>query len=208
LPGKPGETRRIRVELKLMADIGLVGLPNAGKSSLLERFTNARPKIAAYPFTTRIPNLGVLSYGYSKGDRDGTGAGRDILIADIPGIIEGASHGAGLGLEFLKHISRTQALLFLIDLSDEAWNKAYDTLFREISSYSSELATKKRMIIGTKLDLLSEEDGSLGRLEELQRQNPDDKVLGISVFSGQGLPELAQAIVEMCSNAAGGEGRE
>ncbi|GAB1484954.1 hypothetical protein MASR2M78_37720 [Treponema sp.] len=101
LPGKSGETRKLRVELQVMADIGFVGFPNAGKSSLLERFTNARPKIAPYPFTTKIPNLGVLTIG-----------NRDIVLADIPGLIEGASDGLGLGIRFLKHVARTAGLAF------------------------------------------------------------------------------------------------
>jgi GTP-binding protein len=105
LPGKTGEVARLKVELQLMADIGFVGLPNAGKSSLLDRFTNARPKIAPYPFTTKIPNLGVLTFD-----------DRDIILADIPGLIEGASSGLGLGIRFLKHISRTAALAFLIGI--------------------------------------------------------------------------------------------
>ncbi|MDP3177548.1 MAG: GTPase ObgE, partial [Spirochaetaceae bacterium] len=114
-PGKPGSTVRLRVELQLMADIGFVGFPNAGKSSLLDHFTNARPKIAPYPFTTKIPNLGMLKVHE-----------RDIVLADIPGIIEGAHDGAGLGIRFLRHISRTSALAFLIDLSDEGWAGSFD----------------------------------------------------------------------------------
>ena len=112
--GNPGETRKLRVELSIMADVGLVGFPNAGKSSLLTAFTNARPKIAPYPFTTKIPNLGVLN-----ADKE-----RDIIIADIPGIIEGASDGAGLGIRFLKHISRTACLIFMIDASDQNYLSA------------------------------------------------------------------------------------
>jgi GTP-binding protein len=115
LPGKPGIKRKLKVELQIMADIGLVGFPNAGKSSLLDRFTNARPKIAPYPFTTKIPNLGVLTFD-----------DRDVIIADIPGLIEGASQGAGLGFRFLKHISRTQALAFLIDLGEDNYLEAFE----------------------------------------------------------------------------------
>jgi GTPase len=176
-PGKPGETARLRVELQLIADIGFVGFPNAGKSSLLDNFTNARPKIAPYPFTTKIPNLGMLHLH-----------DRDIVLADIPGIIEGAHDGAGLGIRFLKHISRTSILAFLIDLSDENWEKAFPVLLEELGAFSPDLAEKRRIVLGTKLDLPETE----GRLEQLAAALPGEEVLGISVFSGQGLPELKE----------------
>ncbi|MDR2144617.1 MAG: GTPase Obg [Treponema sp.] len=186
LPGKPGEFRRLRVELRIMADIGLVGFPNAGKSSLLDKFTNARPKIAPYPFTTKIPNLGVLSFGSGRNDYDS----RDIIIADIPGLIEGASEGAGLGIRFLKHISRAAALIFLIDLSEANCSGAFDILYRELENFSPELVKKPRIICGSKLDL----EGSGAALEKLRAAYPDEKVLGISVFSEAGLKELAAGI--------------
>jgi len=184
LPGKPGEKRQLRVELRMLADIGLVGFPNAGKSSLLDKFTNARPKIAPYPFTTKIPNLGVLSLG--SGDEDA----RDIIIADIPGLIEGASEGLGLGIRFLKHISRTAALAFLIDLGEDNFLEAFDILYKELEAFSPELVEKQRIIIGTKLDL---EDSIpvRQRLEEIKNKYQQEKVLGISVFSGEGIPHLA-----------------
>ena len=185
LPGKPGISRRLLIELQMLADIGLVGFPNAGKSSLLDKFTNARPKIAPYPFTTKIPNLGVLTLG--QGDEDS----RDIIIADIPGLIEGASEGLGLGIRFLKHISRTAALAFLIDLSDENYLEAFDILSRELEAFSPELIAKQRVIIGTKLDLDSEESPARERLKELANKYPSEKILGISVFSGEGITELA-----------------
>jgi GTP-binding protein len=191
LPGQPGTTRALRVELQIMADIGLVGFPNAGKSSLLDKFTNSRPKIAPYPFTTKIPNLGVLSFAGGSGDADSYGDTRDIIIADIPGIIEGASEGAGLGIQFLKHISRTRALVFLIDLSDDNYGTAFETLLAEIGAFSEELPRKKRIVLGSKLDL----DGTAERLEELRASLPDETVLGISVFSGVGLQELRGEIV-------------
>ncbi|MDR0409056.1 MAG: GTPase ObgE [Spirochaetaceae bacterium] len=176
LPGKIGEYRKLRVELQIMADIGFVGFPNAGKSSLLARFTNARPKIAPYPFTTKIPNLGALR-----------AAERDIILADIPGLIEGAAQGAGLGIRFLKHISRTPALAFLIDLSDDNYLKAMDILLAELGAFSPDLLKKKRVVIGTKLDT----EESAGRLSKLRKQLPAEQVYGISVFSGEGLDELA-----------------
>jgi GTP-binding protein len=183
-PGKPGEKRRLRVELQTLADIGLVGFPNAGKSSLLDRFTNARPKIAPYPFTTKIPNLGVLTLG-----------DRDIVLADIPGLIEGASGGAGLGIRFLKHIARTAALAFLIDLSEETFLEAFDILYRELEAFSPELVQKPRVLVGTKTD--SENPGEktpAERLEMLRLRHPGETVLGISVFSGEGLGELAACL--------------
>ncbi|WP_029409479.1 GTPase ObgE [Treponema pedis] len=181
LPGQEGETREIIVELNIIADIGLVGFPNAGKSSLLDYFTNARPKIAPYPFTTKIPNLGVL-----RVDDE-----RDIIIADIPGILEGASEGVGLGLRFLKHISRSAGLAFLIDLSDDNYLKAYEVLCKELETYSPELAGKKRIIIATKLDLPDTKE----RLEELKKSLPEHSILGISVYNNWGLDEVKKAFI-------------
>ena len=214
LPGKPGETAQLKVELQIMADIGLVGFPNAGKSSLLNHFTNARPKIAPYPFTTKIPNLGVLTVGASGDGLDR----RDIILADIPGLIEGASQGAGLGIRFLKHISRTSALAFLIDLSDDKYLTAFDVLLRELEAYSPALVAKKRIIVGTKLDLEAVADGisadsvaaadsanvSLAqRLAELKARYPQELVRGISVFSGQGIGELTEDLIALAESNAG-----
>ncbi|MDR2700803.1 MAG: GTPase ObgE [Spirochaetaceae bacterium] len=192
LPGKEGAFRRLKVELQIIADVGLVGFPNAGKSSLLDNLTNARPKIAPYPFTTKIPNLGVLTLGGSRG---GDWDGRDIVIADIPGLIEGASHGAGLGHRFLKHISRTAALIFLIDLSDVKYLDTFSVLYRELEDFSPALTAKKRIICGSKCDL----EGTAEALEKLAAKYPEETVLGISVFSGQGLKELAGKIGAMVS---------
>jgi GTP-binding protein len=191
LPGQRGQTVQLKIELHIMADIGLVGFPNAGKSSLLDRFTNARPKIAAYPFTTKIPNLGVLTIGES-GDMDV----RDVIIADIPGLIEGASGGAGLGIRFLKHIARTVALAFLVDLSDDNYLTAFDVLQKELASFSPDLVRKKRLIVGTKTDL--PETG--GRLAELAAKYSNENVFGISVFSGEGIKELALEFIRLADN--------
>jgi GTP-binding protein len=174
-PGLPGISRTIKVELSIIADIGFVGFPNAGKSSLLNRLTNAHSKIASYPFTTKIPHLGM--YRVSE---------RDIILADIPGIIEGASQGAGLGIKFLKHINRTKGLLFLIDLSDEKYLESFDILLNELNSFSSELVSKKRIILGTKIDL----EGTEESLELLEKKYPDEKIYGISVFSEKGLENI------------------
>ena len=183
LPGQEGETREIIVELNIIADIGLVGFPNAGKSSLLDYFTNARPKIAPYPFTTKIPNLGVL-----RVDEE-----RDVIIADIPGILEGASEGIGLGIRFLKHIARSAGLAFLIDLSDDNYLRAYDVLCKELESYSKELAQKKRIIIATKLDLPDTKE----RFTELKNAIPDQEILGISLYNEWGLGEVKKAFIRL-----------
>ncbi|MDR3172861.1 MAG: GTPase ObgE [Treponema sp.] len=187
LPGQKGKQVRLRVELRIIADIGLVGFPNAGKSSLLDRFTNARPKIAPYPFTTKIPNLGILRVD-----------DRDIILADIPGLIEGASQGLGLGIRFLKHISRTSALLFLIDLSADNYLDAFQVLCNELEAFSPELSSKPRLILGTKLDL----DGSAGRLGDLAARYPGERVRGISVFSGEGLEGLAGELLRLADAGA------
>lgn len=173
--GEPGKHRKIKLELKLIADIGFVGLPNAGKSTLLSVLTKARPEIAAYPFTTKIPNLGVIKYD-----------DKDIVIADIPGIIQGASKGAGLGIRFLKHISRTFILAFLIDLSDENFMRAGEILEKELLGFSSELLKKKRCVIGTKMDITGTEE----RFEDLKNNYKSDIVIGISAVTGKGIPEL------------------
>jgi GTP-binding protein len=193
LPGQTGRTRRLRVELRILADIGLVGFPNAGKSSLLDRFTNARPRIAPYPFTTKIPNLGVLTLG-----------DRDLVLADIPGLIAGASRGAGLGIRFLKHISRTSGLVFLIDLGEDSCIEAFDALYRELNAFSPELVRKPRIIAGSKTDL----EGASERLEELRKKYKDESVLGFSVFSGEGLSELASAMGALADRKAPEAGTE
>ena len=185
--GAPGETRRLRVELSIMADVGLVGFPNAGKSSLLTAFTNARPKIAPYPFTTKIPNLGVL-----RVDDE-----RDIIIADIPGIIEGASEGVGLGTKFLKHISRTQCLLFMIDASDENSINAYDTLVNEVSAYSEELAKKPRLVLCNKIDV----EGAKARADEIAKKlraaDSEIQVIPVSVQENYGMKSAKDAIIAL-----------
>ncbi len=187
LPGKPGETRRLRIELNIIADIGFVGFPNAGKSSLLEHFTNARPKIAPYPFTTKIPNLGVLRVNEEQ----------DIILADIPGIIEGASEGHGMGIKFLKHISRTSGLAFLIDLSDEGFLDSYEKLQKELEDFSPLLSEKPHVVIANKLDLPDTRE----RLAELRERYPDQQIFGISVHSRWGLDEVRDAFITMVNGA-------
>ncbi len=185
--GTPGETRLLRLELSIIADIGLVGFPNAGKSSLLTAFTAARPKVAPYPFTTKIPNLGVL---YLDDEHD-------VIIADIPGILKGASAGVGLGFDFLRHISRTMCLLFMIDCADENCVTAYDTLCAELSAYSAELLDKPRIVLCNKIDL----DGAGRRAEEvaaaIRRKEPDRIVIPVSVAARTGLSAVRGAIAEL-----------
>ena len=146
-PGEEGEQRSLELELKLIADVGLVGKPNAGKSTLLSVISAARPKIADYPFTTLSPNLGVVQLSDA----------RTFVVADIPGIIEGAHEGKGLGLQFLRHVERTRVLAFLIPIDEMDWQQEYDDLRREVAAYSGELADKPHCIVFTKLDLLGEE---------------------------------------------------
>lgn len=190
LPGKPGESKRLRIELNIIADIGFVGFPNAGKSSLLDYFTNARPKIAPYPFTTKIPNLGVLRVDEEQ----------DIILADIPGIIEGASDGHGMGIRFLKHISRTAGLAFIIDLSDDDYLNSYEKLQTELKEFSDTLMKKPRVIIANKLDLPDTRE----RFIELQSRYPETTILGISVHSRWGLDEIRDSFISMvnATNAA------
>ncbi|MGP1588249.1 MAG: GTPase ObgE [Treponemataceae bacterium] len=183
--GKPGQTRFLRVELSIMADCGLVGFPNAGKSSLLNYFTNARPKIAPYPFTTKIPNLGVLR----------TSDERDVIIADIPGIIEGASDGAGLGVKFLKHISRTGCLIFVIDVSDENYLTAFETLVKELEDFSKELAAKPRIILLNKIDLDGAKENAQSLKEDLLLKNPEEQIFLISIHENKGLKQVQKAII-------------
>lgn len=147
--GQAAESSRLKLTLKLIADVGLVGLPNAGKSTFLSKVSRARPKIADYPFTTLAPNLGLVRVG----DWD------TMLIADIPGIVEGAHEGRGLGHRFLKHIERTRVLAFLIDSSASDPRAVYDTLTGELAAFSDVLATKRRLVVFTKTDLLPEGEG-------------------------------------------------
>ncbi|MBC7563286.1 MAG: GTPase ObgE [Gemmatimonadaceae bacterium] len=146
-PGEEGEERQVILELKLIADVGLVGAPNAGKSTLLSVISAARPKIAAYPFTTLSPNLGVVPLSDH----------RSFVVADIPGIIEGASTGKGLGLQFLRHIERTRILAFIIPIDSMDWQLEYDQLRAEITAHSAELAATPHMVVFSKLDLMGED---------------------------------------------------
>jgi GTP-binding protein len=179
--GEPGVSRSIRLELRLIADVGLVGLPNAGKSTLLARLTGARPKIAPYPFTTLSPNLGVADLP----------DGGVVTLADVPGLIEGAHDGAGLGQAFLKHLSRTRVLIHLVDatLGEEGMVEAQRQVATELRLHSSDLAGKPTLLALNKLDLLAPEEGArlVARLSSLA---PEVVALGISAATGAGCPEL------------------
>ena len=175
-PGLRGDERTLVLDLKLIADIGLVGPPNAGKSSLLSSLTAARPKVADYPFTTLDPELGVAE---SSGGR--------IVIADIPGLIEGAAKGAGLGLRFLRHVERTRALVYVLDGStDDPWAD-FETVRKEVEQFSTELAKRPFLVVVNKLDLQA--------TRSLKRRNRRKGVHFISALTGEGLPELMKAMV-------------
>jgi GTP-binding protein len=178
----PAQESQVIVELNLIADLGFVGFPNAGKSTLLTLLTNATPKVAPYPFTTKIPNLGVMRV-YDQ----------DVILADIPGIIEGASQGLGLGTQFLKHISRTKGLVFLIDVSEETYLGTFETLLKELGEFSPELLDKPRVVLGSKIDL--DEDGS--RLQALSDSLGQEKVLGVSSFHRDQLDDVRREFLRL-----------
>ncbi|HET7672898.1 MAG TPA: GTPase ObgE [Candidatus Saccharimonadales bacterium] len=177
--GEPGEEFEAVLELKMLADVGLVGLPNAGKSTLLGRISNARPEIANYPFTTLNPNLGVVDMGNAS----------SILFADIPGLIEGASHGKGLGDEFLRHVERTKLLVHMIDAYQDDVVQSYRTIQKELADYAVDLSKKPQIIAINKIDGLDEEIAA-DLVKKLKKAAPRKKVTAISAQSGQGVQEL------------------
>jgi GTPase len=184
-PGEPGEERWIRMELKLMADVGLLGMPSVGKSSLITKLSAARPKIADYPFTTLEPNLGVVQYKNY----------RSFVMADIPGLIEGASEGAGLGHRFLKHLERTGQLLHLLDLSwmpERDPIAEYEALNRELKLFNPELAEKRQTIVINKIDLPNVRENLKAILPYFEERGI--KVFPISAATGEGLKELLDDI--------------
>jgi GTP-binding protein len=180
-PGRPGEAKWLRLELKLLADVGLVGLPNAGKSTLIAAISAARPKIGEYPFTTLTPNLGVVTWADDH----------SFVVADIPGLIEGAHEGKGLGYQFLRHIERTSFLLYLVDISDAALQDpvvAFEVLHRELAAYDPQLIVRPFAVVGTKLDITSQGD----RLERLSGYcyGRRFRFFAVSAATRQGLAEL------------------
>lgn len=181
-PGEPGEEFQVMLELKLLADVGLVGFPNAGKSTLLSVVSAAKPEIADYPFTTLVPNLGVVAYRDDK----------SFVMADIPGIIEGASEGKGLGLRFLRHIERNATLLFLVPADAKDIGQEYQVLLKELEKYNPELLDKKRLLAISKSDLLDEELESA-----LAEELPSGvKSVFISSITGKGIQKLKDVIWE------------
>ena len=181
-PGKPAEHNKIILELKLIADVGLVGFPNAGKSTLISKVSAARPKIADYPFTTLEPNLGIVNYKEYK----------SFTMADIPGIIEGAHQGKGLGHKFLRHIERTRILLVMIEVTSKNYNEDFNVLLSELKNYSSRLANKKIIVAFSKADLVDEES-----IKKLSKHKFDGVNTGPLVFSsvtGYGIKKLLDGI--------------
>ncbi|MCH7884864.1 MAG: GTPase ObgE [Planctomycetes bacterium] len=182
-PGTPGQERWLRLELKLIADVGIVGLPNAGKSTLLSRLSRARPKIADYPFTTLQPQLGIAELSDH----------RRLVLADIPGLIEGAHKGTGLGDEFLRHIERTRLILHVVDVGTGVEQtppaKAYQTIRSELAQYSPELAAKEELVVGNKIDLTGGPESALALAEAIGKA-----VLPVSAVAGLGLPTMLETL--------------
>jgi GTP-binding protein len=185
-PGEPGETRTLKLELKLLADVGIIGLPNAGKSTLISAISSARPKIANYPFTTLVPSLGVVQTGWTE----------PFVVADIPGLIKGAHQGTGLGTKFLRHIERTRILVHLIDASsidpDDPLDQ-YHTINQELAMYDEKLAKKPQIVVLNKLDL----SGVRKSADIFQSAVKDKEVVFISALTGQGLEQLKSQIVQL-----------
>jgi len=188
--GFPGEERALRLELKLLADVGLVGYPNAGKSTLISRISAARPKIADYPFTTLQPNLGVVAVGDMPGERS-------FVVADIPGLIEGASEGAGLGTQFLRHIERTRLLAHLVDVSDASGRpdpvQDFEVITKELANFGEGLNSKPTIVVATKIDAANDE-----KLTKLKRYAKRKKLpfYSISAVTGEGIDELKFAMAD------------
>jgi len=187
--GKPGERRTLDLELKLIADVGLLGMPNAGKSTLIRALSSARPKVADYPFTTLYPNLGVVSVGTH----------RSFLMADVPGVIEGAAEGAGLGLRFLRHLQRTRVLLHLVDVYPDLGTgdpvQQARTIIGELGRFSPELSQRERWLVLNKLDLLPAEEREPRTAAIVEALGWTGPVFGIAAISGEGTRELGFALM-------------
>jgi len=201
-PGRPGEEKELFLELKIIADIGLVGFPNVGKSTLISGISAARPVIAAYPFTTLTPNLGVVD----------TGGPRRFVVADIPGLIEGAHEGHGLGIRFLKHIERTKILVHVIDVSPATGrdpDEDYAVVMKELEAYGSDLASRPKIIVANKTDALG---GRRSRLERVRRLAAKEGApfFAVSALTGKGLKELRVGMARALEQheGGGGEARE
>lgn len=188
-PGTPGEARELRLELKVIADVGLLGMPNAGKSTLIRAVSAARPKVADYPFTTLHPNLGVVRVGPLRG----------FVMADIPGLIEGAAEGAGLGIQFLRHLSRTRLLLHLVDIAPHSDSgdplRDVEIILSELTKYSAELTERERWLVLNKLDLLPPEERAARVAEIVTALSWTGPVFGISAANGEGTDVLIEAVM-------------
>ena len=188
--GTQGEARHLKLELKVLADVGLLGMPNAGKSTLITAMSQAKPRIADYPFTTLHPNLGVVRVGSLQ----------SFVMADIPGLIEGASEGAGLGIRFLKHLQRTRLLLHLVDIApiDPDAEPAHEVraIARELEKFSADLADKPRWLVINKIDLLSEEDLAVAKEMLLEDLNWNGPVFEVSAATGAGTDALGHAVMQ------------
>ena len=193
--GTPGEGRHLKLELKVLADVGLLGMPNAGKSTLITAMSQAKPRIADYPFTTLHPNLGVVRVGRLQ----------SFVMADIPGLIEGASEGAGLGIQFLRHLQRTRLLLHLVDIApiDPGADPADDVraIAAELANYSEELAAKPRWLVINKIDLLDEDQRAAARESLLAALEWDGPVFEVSAATAEGTESLAQAVMRELEEA-------
>ncbi|MBW4509639.1 MAG: GTPase ObgE [Scytonematopsis contorta HA4267-MV1] len=198
LPGLEGEVKLLRLELKLLAEVGIIGLPNAGKSTLISALSAARPKIADYPFTTLIPNLGVVR----KPTGDGT------VFADIPGLIEGASQGTGLGHDFLRHIERTRVLLHLIDATSEDVLGDYNTIQQELEAYGRGLPERRQILALNKIDAVDRETVDLEALAKELNHICDSKVFIISAVTGMGLDDMKQEIWQVLDTVNAEEAKE
>lgn len=184
-PGEDGEQRHLHLELKLLADVAIIGLPNAGKSSLISSISAARPKIADYPFTTLVPNLGVVKLGEEQ----------SFVVADVPGLIAGASEGVGLGHRFLRHVERSRLLVHLIDVSmDSDPKEAYEVIRRELSAFSTELESMPEIIVFNKLDALQDTERLDQFVAELEADPKSSPFLKISVATGEGVDPLLWAL--------------
>lgn len=183
--GSPGEEFEIKMELRLVADVGLIGYPNCGKSTLISRVTSARPKIANYPFTTIVPNLGVVIRGKTR-----------LVLADIPGLIEGASEGKGLGHEFLRHIKRTRLLVHIIDATEDDWLKRYKEIHKELKQFDKTILDKKELIVVNKIDAVDKERLKVESLK-FKKALKLKKVYFISAVTGEGVKELFDDVFEI-----------
>ena len=203
--GQPGEEHHLRLELRLLADVGLVGFPNAGKSTLISRISAARPKIADYPFTTLEPHLGVVSAELPGSDAGGAhrDLGRTFVVADLPGLIEGANQGVGLGTRFLRHIERTRLLAHLVDTSDASDRdpvRDFEIICSELAAFSESLAAKPMIVVATKLDATTDRS----RLEQLREHCKEREVdfYAISSATGEGIPELVRGMANALERLA------